>query len=238
MKNFLLTTAIIFSAFISNAQNVVVNDNNAEARQLSGSFNAIKVSGGIDIYISQSETEAVAVSATEQKYRDDIKTEIENGTLRIYYDSKMGWNKGNKKLKAYISFKSLERLEASGACDVHVAGTIAVPSLSLNMSGASDFKGAVNVTTLAIEISGASDVKINGSASNATIQSSGASDVKGYDLITENCTAKATGASDINITVNKELNVHASGASDVYYKGSCVIRDLHSSGASTVAKRG
>ena len=238
MKNFLLTTAFIFAAFISNAQKTIVNDDNAEARQLSGSFNAIKVSGGIDIYISQSDAEAVAVSATEQQYRDDIKTTIENGTLRIYFESKLSWNKDKKKLKVYISFKNLERLEASGACDVHVAGTIAVPSLSLDMSGASDFKGAVNVTTLAMELSGASDAKISGTATNVTIQSSGASDVKGYDLVTENCTAKATGASDINITVNKELNVHASGASDVYYKGSCVIRDLQSSGASTVAKRG
>lgn len=238
MKNLLFTTAFIVAAFISNAQKTIVNDNNAEARQLTGSFTAIKVSGGIDIYISQSDAEAIAVSATEQKYRDDIKTIIENGTLRIYYDSKMGWNKGNKKLKVYISFKNLERLEASGACDVHVAGTIAVPSLSLDMSGASDFKGAVTVTTLAMELSGASDARISGTATNVTIQSSGASDVKGYDLVTENCTAKATGASDINITVNKELNVHASGASDVYYRGTCVIRDLHSSGASTVAKRG
>ena len=219
------------------AQNVVVNDANAEARQIAGSFTAIKVSGGIDIYISQSDAEAVAVSATEQEYRNNIKTEIESGTLKVYYDGSKGWNKGNKKLKVYISFKNLERLEASGASDVQIAGAISVPSLSLDMSGASDFKGAVNVTTLTMELSGASDAKISGNASNVTIESSGASDVKGYDLVTENCTAKATGASDINITVNKELNVHASGASDVYYKGSCVIKDLHSSGASTVAKK-
>lgn len=238
MKKIILSITCFFLAYAAGAQNVVVNDNNAEARQLNGSFSSIKVSGGIDLYISQSETEAIAVSATQQKYRDDIKTVIENGTLRIYYDSRTGWNMGNRKLKAYISFKNLERLEASGASDIHVAGTITVPTLSIDMSGASDFKGAVNVTTLAMELSGASDAKISGTATNVTIQSSGASDVKGYDLVTENCTAKATGASDINITVNKELNVHASGASDVYYKGNCVIRDMHSSGASTVAKKG
>lgn len=237
MKNFLLSIVFIIAAFGSNAQ-TLVNDANAEKRDLSGSFSGIKVSGGIDLYLSQSSTEALAVSATEQEYKDNIKTVIENGTLRIYYDSNKGWTKGNKKLKVYISFKNLERLEASGASDVQVAGAISGSSLSIDMSGASDFKGAVNVTTLTMELSGASDAKISGTASNVTIESSGASDVKGYDLITENCTAKATGASDINITVNKELNVHASGASDVFYKGACVIRDLHSSGASTVAKRG
>ncbi len=238
MKNFLLSITFIVAVFSSNAQQTLVNDANAEKRDISGSFSAVKVSGGVDLYLSQSSTEALAVSATEQEYRDNIKTVIENGTLRIYYDSNKGWNKSNKKLKVYISFKNLERLEASGASDVQVAGAISGSSLSIDMSGASDFKGAVNVTTLTMDLSGASDAKISGTAANVTIESSGASDVKGYDLVTENCTAKATGASDINITVNKELNVHASGASDVFYKGNCVIRDLHSSGASTVAKRG
>ena len=238
MKNIFLSVILLFTAFIANAQQTTVHDANAEKRTLSGSFNAIKVSGGIDIYLSQSSEEALAVSATEQEYRDNIKTVIENGTLSIYYDSKKGWSKSNKKLKAYISFKNLERLEAGGASDVQVAGSITVPSLSIDISGASDFKGAVNVTTLTMQISGASDAKISGTAANVTIESSGASDFKGYDLITENCTAKASGASDINITVNKELNVNASGASDIFYKGTCVIRDLHTSGASTVAKKG
>jgi hypothetical protein len=238
MKNIILSAVFFLAAFVSNAQQTVVNDANAEKRQFSGSFTAIKVSGGIDLYLSQSAEEALAISAVEQEYRDNIKTVIESGTLNIYYESKKGWGKGDKKLKVYIAFKNLERLQASGASDIRVAGSIAVPSLSIDMSGASDFKGSVTVNTLTVELSGASDARIDGTATNVTIESSGASDIKAYDLITENCTAKATGASDINITVNKELNVHASGASDIFYKGTCVIKDLHTSGASTVAKKG
>ena len=237
MKKLLLSVTLLLTLFITNAQQTLVNDANAEKREISSSFNAIKVSGGIDLYLSQYETESIAVSASEDKYKANIKTVIENGTLNIYYDSKGGWTKGNKKLKVYVAFKSLERLEAAGASDIQVAGTINVSSLSLDMSGASEFKGAINVSTLTMQLSGASDAKISGNAANLTIESSGASDFKGYDLITENCTAKASGASDINITVNKELNVHASGASDIFYKGSCVIKDLHTSGASTVARK-
>jgi len=237
MKKFLLLFALFFVAIITNAQKTIVNDANAEARQLTGSFNAIRVSGGIDIYLSQFESESLAVSASEDRYKDDIKTVIENGTLRIYYESNSGWTKGNKKLKVYLSFKNLEQIEANGACDVHVAGTISVPKLSLHLSGSSDFKGAVAVADLKLDLSGASEVRISGAASSAVIETSGASDVKGFDLVTENCSAKASGASDINITVNKELNVQASGASDVYYKGTAVIKDLHTSGASTVARR-
>ena len=88
-----------------------------------------------------------------------------------------------------------------------------------------------------MNLSGASDVSISGTASVVNIESSGASDVKAFDLVTDMCTAKASGASDVNITVNKELNAHASGASDIYYKGSAVIKDMQSSGASNVGRK-
>jgi len=61
--------------------------------------------------------------------------------------------------------------------------------------------------------------------------------VKGYELVTDNCSVRASGASDIRISVNKELNAHLSGASSVYYKGDAVIKDLHSSGASNVSRK-
>jgi hypothetical protein len=237
MKKLFLFIAAVWPVCMLQAQKTIINDANAAQRTLSGSFTAIRVSGSIDLYLSQYETESVAVSASEPGYRDNIKTVIENGTLKIYYDGGRLLNWKNKKLKAYVSFKNLEKLTASGASDVLVNGAVAVPALTIDCSGASDFKGAVKVDKLTIELSGASDAKINGWAGEVSIKSSGASDVKGYDLVTENCTARASGASDIQITVNKELNVHASGASDVYYKGKAVIKDMHSSGASTVARR-
>jgi hypothetical protein len=237
MKKFILSLTALILAGMANAQKTVINDANAEPRQLSGSFNAIRVSGSIDLYLSQYETASLAVSASEQEYRDNIKTVIEDGTLKIYYEGGQIFSWSNKKLKAYVSFKNLEKITASGASDVQVSGVIALPALSLDCSGASDFKGAIKVDKLMVELSGASDARINGTAADATIKSSGASDIKGYDLVVENCTAHASGASDIQITVNKELNVHASGASDVYYKGTAVIKDFKSSGASTVARK-
>lgn len=237
MKKILLSFIVFAMAIIAYAQKAIVNDPNAEQRTLTGSFNAIKISGGIDLYLSQYESESIAVSASEQKYKDGIKTVIENNTLMIYYDGNRSSN-GNKKMKAYVSFKNLQKLQASGACDVQVAGTVNVPSLNINMSGASDFKGDVKLGSLIVNLSGASDLKISGSATSVNIESSGASDVKGYDLVTETCTAKAYGASDINITVNKELTAEASGASDIYYKGNGVIKDQRTSGASSVGKKG
>jgi hypothetical protein len=238
MKKYMAIMVALLIVMGVNAQKTLVNDVNAEVRKITGSFNKISVAGGIDLYLSQYDTESVAVSASSEQYRENIKTEVENNTLRIYYDGGKQWNTSNKHLKAYVSFKTLESLKASGASDVQVEGSIKSQSLKLDLSGSSDFKGAVDVRDLAMELSGASDVKIVGTAANVSINSSGASDVKGYDLVTDFCNAKASGASDINITVNKELNAHASGSSDIYYRGNGVIKDMHTSGASSVAKKG
>ena len=238
MKKFLVL--LVTAGCIMGAQaQKTINDPNAETRSASG-FHAIKVSSAIDLYLSQGDAEAVAVSASETKYRDRIKTQVENGVLKIWFENdgdwKM-WNTGNKKLKAYVSFKTLDKLVASGACDVLVDGTIKTSSLDINLSGASDFKGAVDANTLNVDQSGASDMTITGRAATLKIQVSGASDFKGFDLATENCNARANGASDIKITVNKELNARASGASSIKYRGSGVIKELNTSGASSINKR-
>lgn len=221
------------------AQKTVINDPNAEVRSVKG-YHGIEVSSAIDLYLSQGDQETVAVSAADIKWRDRIRTVVENGILKISLENKGWiWTSGGKKMKAYISFTTLDKLVASGASDVYVDGAITGDNLYINLSGASDFKGAVKVNELKINQSGASDVHITGTVAGlTTIMSSGASDVKGYELATANCTAHISGASDVRITVNKELNVHASGASSVYYKGDAVIREMHSSGASSVSKKG
>lgn len=213
-----------------------VNDPNAEVRE-GKNFHGINLSSAFDVYLSQSNEEAVAVSASETKYRERIKVEVKDGILYIDYDGKgISWSSGNKKLKAYISFKQIDKLTISGACDVFINGTLKADDLAINQSGASDLKGKIDVNKLSVDLSGASDITVSGSAMQLKVEASGASDFKGYDLVTDICNASASGASDIKITVNKELSAHASGASDVRYKGNGVIRDIKSSGSSSVSR--
>src|ERR1700753_683998 len=185
-----------------HAQETVIEDPNAELRPVKG-YHGIKVSNAIDLYLSKGEEDKVVVSAKELKIRDRIKTEVVNGILIIRLEGKW-WHMGNNKLKAYVSYTMLDEITATGASNVYVDGVITGDKLDLNLSGASDFKGAVKVNQLSLDQSGASDSHITGQVSGtATIRSSGASDVKGFDLVVESCSAHASGASDIRITVNK-----------------------------------
>ena len=217
-----------------------INDPNAEPRKV-GSFHAIRVSNAFEVYISQGGEDAVAISASKPEYKEKIITKVENGVLIIRFeDDKKFWNslRGDRqRLKAYISIKKIDKLDVSGACDVFFEQGLSAEELVVHLSGASNMKGKIDAKKLSVDISGASDGTISGNAADLKVVASGASDFKGFDMVTNYCDAKATGASSVNITVNKELSAHASGASSVRFKGEGLIRDIKTSGASNVSRK-
>src|SRR4029077_3767490 len=123
---------------------------------------------GIDLYLSQG-NESVAVSAAEAEYRDQIKTVVEDGVLKIYLDKNRDhhfWDRLNPKLKAYVSVSNLDNLHASGGSDVYVESGLKMPKLDINLSGGSDLKGKLSIQDLSIDQSGGSDVVISGNVTN------------------------------------------------------------------------
>jgi hypothetical protein len=240
MKKLVLFLSVFSLGLIALGQNVkVIPDKNAESRNVKG-FHAIKVSGGIDLYLTQGNDEVVAVSASDLDLRDRIRTEVENGVLKIYMENKgMNWGWHDAKLKAYVSFRNLDQLVASGGSDIYPQSQLKVEKLDLRLSGGSDLKGAdVAIQELNIDQSGGSDVNISGQVQQLRVDASGGSDLHGFDLNTQICHISASGGSDARITVNQELNVEASGGSDIYYKGSAVIKDMKTSGSSSISKKG
>lgn len=228
---------LMFSFFLATAHaQKTINDPNVEARDAKA-YHAIEVSGGIDLYLSYGE-EAIAVSAKDLSTRERIKTEVKDGVLKIYYDRKDGVKFAiNKNMRAYVSYKTLSRLSASGGSDIHVDGTIQQPALHVSVSGGSDFNGRVEVDKLKVVLSGGSDMNVSGFAKDLVVEASGGCDVDGYGLVTETCNASASGGSDISITVNKELSAEASGGSDVNWKGAATVKKVRASGAGSVSHR-
>src|ERR1044071_7553067 len=121
MKNAILLSFFTLTALFTLAQDKVISDKNAQKRNISG-FRGIEISSGIDLYLSQSGEEAVAISASDPEVRDRIITEVSGGILHIYIENKVwhwgSWN--HRHLKAYVSCKQLDQLTASGGSDVFI----------------------------------------------------------------------------------------------------------------------
>ncbi|MFM7839825.1 MAG: head GIN domain-containing protein [Chitinophagaceae bacterium] len=230
---------LLLPAFVL-AQQPLANDPNAENRPLAGSFRAIQLSNSFDCYLTQGSKESVVVSAATPEIRDHIRVEQENGILKIRFDEPEKFWKylNSKKLKVYINYKDIDQLTASGVCDVYINGKLQADDLTLHFSGASELQGAIQAKQLTVYLSGASNMdELSGKADEVSIEASGASRFNAFNLVAQNVAAKASGASDIRITANRELNVRATGASKIQYKGDGKITDIKTSGAGTVNRR-
>jgi hypothetical protein len=231
MKKIILFASLLVT--LGSSAQKTVRDANAVTRNARG-YHAIEISDGIDLYLSQSNEEAVAISASTSEYRDKIHIEVVDGVLKIYYERQNGWgiNWGNRKLKAYVSVKNLDHLSASGGADVYIDNELSTQKLSMHLSGGSDFRGKVNAQQLSMDASGGSDIYISGRADHVKIDASGGSDVHGYEMISNVCTIRSSGGSDVHITANKEIDANASGGSDIYYKGTATSTTSKSGGGS------
>ena len=233
MKKFIIASLALLTLTAAYSQS---SDDNRQSRQVSG-FHAIDISGGIDLYLSKG-PESVAVSASSSSVRDHIMTKVEDGTLHIYFEDK-DWHFGigSNHMKAFVSLPEIKSLEASGGSDVYLQNEITAVDLQIHLSGGSDLKGKLNATHLTIKQSGGSDVSLSGNVQNLEVVASGGSDLNGYDLITDYADLNASGGCDSHLTVNKELRIIASGGSDVSYKGHGTVREIKSSGSSSVTRK-
>lgn len=200
---FAFLTLICFTAFAQESK--VINDPNAVVRSLNAGFTAIAVSSGIELFLTQGNEESLAVSANDKKYLDRLKTEVVNGTLKIYYHNHgITWKSGKKKnLKAYVSCKTLEKLGASAGSEVNVNGTINSRNFSLDVSSGADFEGSLQVTELAAEITSGASVKISGKADKLKVAAGSGAEFKGYDLTVEYCDAKASSGANVMVKAIK-----------------------------------
>ncbi|MEY4057921.1 MAG: hypothetical protein RLZ50_1133 [Bacteroidota bacterium] len=240
MKKLVLALLVLTSCNINAQQKAaIVYDDNAQVRKVAN-FNAIRVSSAIDLYLTQSASNKVAVSASSDEIRDHIITEVEGGVLIIRLGengSWFNWKKwGNYKTKAYVSIKDIDAITASGASDVHVINKIESSKIRINLSGASDFKGDISAGVIIYDISGAgaSKIELAGKVDDLSVVISGASDAKLYNLNSKGAILKSSGASSIQATVTEILKANSIGASSIDYKGNPNVKESNTSGASSI----
>jgi hypothetical protein len=232
MKKFIFAGLALLSVVAGYSQS---GDNNMQKRKVP-SFSGVDVSGGIDLYLS-SGPESVSVNATSTDVRDHIITEVIDGILRIHLEKNWNAGWGNAKMKAYVSISNLKYLEASGGGDIYLQNMISADDLDVHLSGGGNIKGKINAGRLNIKQSGGSSVDLTGNVKDLNVDASGGGNLKGYDLITDIASIHASGGSDTELTVNKELRVVASGGSDVSYKGKAVVISIKSSGGGSLTHK-
>ncbi len=206
---FVATTSCVFNGLKGN-RHVESQD-----RDLSQKFTSLDVSQGIDVYLTSGTQTKVVVEA-DGNIIDLLKTEVENGELKIYF-SKSVWSAKSKKV--YLSASSLSEINTSSGASVKFENSLKADKLVLKASSGSDIRGSVIVTDLKCKASSGADMRLQGKAKNLEADASSGSDIKAYDLEVEYANARASSGADINIYVTKSIYAKSSSGGDVNYKG-------------------
>jgi hypothetical protein len=238
MKKLLVLLFVVTNVGAFAQKESVINDANAEKRILNAEFSAISVSDGVSLYLTGGSEESIAVSASDPKYMEHYKTEVVNGVLKIYYDnSGLSWTGFDKrKLKAYVSYKTLEKINASSGASVTMKSLLTADEMQFSFTSGARFTGEVNVKEMNANVNSGAEVEINGSAVKLKVDVSSGAIFKGYELTTDYCDAKATSGGGVRINVNKELSVKANSGGGIRYKGTGVIKDMNVNSGGVVKK--
>ena len=223
---------ILFTANLNTA-----DDNWKKDRAIS-SFSGLSVSSGIDVYLTQGNAEKLTfdVKGVDE---EDVRSEVRNGVLKLYIDRNGGnWNWGRSTyVKAYLTFRQLNDLQAGGGSDVIGQGRLSFGDLNVGASGGSDVTLVLKADKLNASASGGADLKLDGSARTLNANGSGGSDLDARQLTVEICNAHSSGGSDVYVNATRELSMKASGGSDIYYYGPAKVLAKSESGGSDITHR-
>ena len=203
--------------FNSNFGFGVKGNGNVETqeRQINDNFNEIRVSRGLDVYLTQSDNVSIEVQADENLH-DIIMTEVENNILRIYADENINYAASKKVM---VSFKDINKISSSSGSDVYSTNTIITESLELSTSSGSDMELEVDTKVIDCNSSSGSDLRLSGKTDMLYADASSGSDIKASNLKSNNCEARASSGADITVNTSKELYAKASSGGDIKYYG-------------------
>ena len=194
-------------------------------------FNRVEVGNTFDVTISQAGLYDITVEADDNllKYLDLRKSDE---TLSIRLQS--GTSIRNATLKVQVALPELRSVSFSGASRGRIQG-FNTGQFDATLSGASHLSGDMVTGNTEISLSGASAVELTGTGPSLSLKASGASNAYLAQFKVNNAAINLSGASAASVTVFDVLDpVSLSGASRLTYAGNPVVRNLHTSGASTV----
>jgi hypothetical protein len=195
------------------------------------SFSRLEVGRAFDVRVSVGAAETVTVHVDDNLV-DELDVGVSGDTLHV--DLKSGTSISNATLKADVTVRALENMDASGASSISLADGIEAGKLSVTLSGASRLDGRIKTSDGRLKASGASRARLTGSATSLDVTESGASGLEAEDLTVASLVIDLSGASSAVVTVTDTISADLAGASQLRYGGSPQFSRKEISGASSI----
>lgn len=233
MKKMILITFMVATTLAAMADNPLKDKTKTEVRSIEN-FNAVTVTDGIDLYLTQSDAISLTVEANP-KILEILRTEVKGGTLKIYLDRERNVFR-DEDIKVFLSYKQIDQLSGSAGADIETKNEMLSNDLKVNLSSGSDLKMRLKGQEVKFNMSSGADAELffEGKFMKVTASSGSEMEAKanGLDKVVLNMSS----GSDIELDGSAaELFVDASSGSDLdAYNFIAVNADIDASSASDI----
>ncbi len=197
------------------------------------SFDGIKASTGINVYLFQGDEEKVVVEADENII-ECIITEVKGSTLKCYVDCNI---RRATKMNVYVNYKSLNSISANSGSDVYGETMLSTDQLNINVNSGADVKVKIDAKEVFCDVSSGSDATIEGTTDYFKGRASSGADIKALGLKAKTCDLNSSSAGDIRVTVTEKVIADASSGGDIIYSGNPEIEHISSSSGGEVRNK-
>lgn len=193
------------------------------------SFSGVSVSTGIDLYLSQGNTESAKIVALEGPI-DEVQLEVKDNQLSVKFRDRQGFTNTfkNRSAKVYVTYKNLNTITATSGSSAVTENVLRTNKLTARVSSGADLILNVACKDLDVQTTSGSDAEIKGTATNINFKSTSGSDIKAYDLIADYGRATVSSGADIRINVKKGLETTSTSGGSIRYKGTASLNDRSS----------
>lgn len=233
MKRFNLILLLVASVWLT----ACLNEEDPGPRQQDArsfavvDFDRVEAGDALDVTIVAG-THYTIKAEGDRRNLDDLEVFKSGNSLIIRFD-----DNENRQYTTFITITmpTLTGVNFSGAVNGKVSGFDDVARLDVTLSGASLGQVDIDAAELYLNVNGASQLRLRGEGSLIDCSISGASVLTAFDYETVQAKLHVSGASQGRVNVSQQLQVVATGASEIIYRGEPELI-VETSGASVVKK--
>ncbi len=209
---------------VKGNRNVVTQD-----RNISSDFDAIHVSYGIQVKLTMGSTTSLTVEADENLH-DIIRTEVEDGVLRIYAEKNIF---SSKKRTVYLTAVEMSEIKATSGASVVSKNSIKTEDMVVKTTSGASINLDLEAVNISCSSTSGSNIRLEGTAEKLIASATSGANLSAKRLEVKVCEAKATSGSVMSVYATEELDASATSGGNISCSGNPeIVKKSSSSGGS------
>lgn len=236
MRKIIISSVLFCSVvLLSCSENLTSSDNITSETINVGVFNEIEVSSGLKVSLQKGDVQKVEVTANENLHKS-IEVKVIENELKITKQSGVNFD-SKANVTIVVTYTNLEGVDGTGNSNITFVKPFNGDKLEIELTGSSSLSGEIITRKLDADLAGTSLIDIIGSASEYELDLNGGSIAKSFSFVAENFDGDFNGGSNAELTINKNIELEATGGSQLNYKGNATILEQKLTGGSTINKK-